>query len=189
MDKMNDLKELLRHDVQMLHSVEEQIIEAMPAMIARAQSTTLKQALEDHLEVTRRQLERIDQVRNMLGANEESVTNYSGVFASLMGGTKCKGMEGLIDEGQKIMGENLSDEVMDAAITAGCQKIEHYEIAAYGTARTYAQQLGLIDVAQLLQQTLIEEHDTDDRLTALATSEVNMRAEVGATSGGSSANL
>jgi ferritin-like metal-binding protein YciE len=103
-------------------------------------------------------------------------------FATVMGGTKCKGMEGLIEAGQKIMAENLTDEVMDAAIIGGSQKIEHFEIAAYGTARTYAEQLGLIDVAQLLQQTLLEEHDADDRLTALATAEVNLKAEAGTNS-------
>lgn len=179
MDKMNDLKTLLRHDVQMLLSVEEQIIDALPAMIAKASNPQLKQALEQHLQITKQQCDRINQVRNMLGADEDSVKNYSGVLANLMGGTKCKGMEGIIDEGQKLMAENLSDEVMDAAIIAGCQKVEHYEIAAYGTVRTYAEQLNLIDVAQLLQQTLMEEHDADDRLTNIAVSTVNERAEAG----------
>ena len=179
MEKMNDLKALLRHDIQMLYSAEEQIIEAMPAMIARASNPSLKQALEQHLDITRRQKDRLDQVRQMLGVDKDDVTRYSGVLATVMGGTKCKGMEGLIDEGQKIMAENISDEVMDAAIIGGCQKIEHFEIAAYGTARTYAEQLGLIDVAQLLQQTLMEEHDADDRLTALAVADVTVRAEIG----------
>jgi ferritin-like metal-binding protein YciE len=182
MDRMNDLRELLRHDVQMLRSCEEQIIEALPAMISRASNPALKEALEQHLRVTERHRDRIDQVRDMIGASEESVTKYTGVLSRMMGGaTKCKGMEGLIDEGEKIMAENLSPEVMDAAIIGGCQKMEHYEIACYGTARTYAEQLGLIDAAQLLQQTLIEEHDADDRLTALATSEINLRAESGRT--------
>jgi ferritin-like metal-binding protein YciE len=190
MDRMNDLRELLRHDVQMLRSCEEQIIEALPAMIAKATSPSLKQALEQHLRVTEMQRDRIDQVRDMIGASEESVTNYTGVLSRLMGGgAKCKGMEGLIDDGQKIMAENLSPEVMDAAIIAGCQKIEHYEIASYGTVRTYAEQLGLIDAAQLLQQTLMEEHDADDRLTALATSEVNLKAETGATTNSSNQNV
>jgi ferritin-like metal-binding protein YciE len=179
MEKMNDLRALLNHDIQMLYSAEEQIIEAMPAMISRATNPALKQALEEHLRVTERQRERLDQIRQTLGVDEDSVKKYSGVLASIMGGAKCKGMEGLIDEGQKVMAENLSNEVMDAAIIAGNQKIEHYEIACYGTARTYAEQLGLIDVAQLLQQTLIEEHDADDRLTALAVADVNVKAEVG----------
>jgi ferritin-like metal-binding protein YciE len=179
MDKMNDLKTLLRHDVQMLLSMEEQIIDALPAMITRASNPALKDALQQHLNTTKQQRDRINKVRGMIGANEDSVKNYSGALASLMGGTKCKGIEGIIDEAQKIMKENLSDEVMDAAIIAGAQKVEHYEIAAYGTARTYAEQLGLIDVAQLLQQTLLEEHDADDRLTAIAVNKVNKKAEAG----------
>lgn len=180
MDKMNDLKSLLRHCVQELYSVEEQIIEAMPAMIAKAESSGLKQALQQHLQMTENHRERIDQVREMLGANEESVTNYSGILSNLFGaGSKCKGMEGLIDEGQKMMAENLSPEIMDAAIIGGSQKIEHYEIAAYGTARTFAQQLGLTQVAQLLQQTLDEEYRADEILTNLAVGSVNQNAETG----------
>lgn len=183
MDKMNDLKALLRHCVQELYSAEEQIIEAMPAMIAKADNSTLKQALEQHLRITENQRERIDQARQMLGANEESVTNYGGILSNLFGvGSKCKGMEGLIDEGQKIMAENLSSEVMDAAIIGGNQKIEHYEIAAYGTARTYAQQLGLTQVAQLLQQTLDEEYRADEILTNLAVGSVNQQANTGVSS-------
>lgn len=187
MEKMNDLKALLRHCVQELYSVEEQIIEAMPAMIAKAQNPSLKQALKQHLQVTENQRERIDQVRQMLGADEESVTNYTGILSNLFGGgSKCKGMEGLIDEGQKIMAENLNDEVMDAAIIGGSQKIEHYEIAAYGTARTYAQELGLTQVAQLLQQTLDEEYRADEMLTTLAVGGVNESAEAGAGISGTS---
>lgn len=124
MEKMNDLKALLRHCVQELYSVEEQIIEAMPAMIAKAENPSLKQALEQHLQITENQRERIDQVRQMLGADEESVTKYSGILSNLFGaGSKCKGMEGLIDEGQKILSENLSSEVMDAAIIGVIKKL------------------------------------------------------------------
>lgn len=180
MEKMNDLKALLRHCVQELYSVEEQIIEAMPAMIAKAENPSLKQALEQHLRVTENQRERIDQVRQMLGADEESVSKFTGILSNLFGaGTKCKGMEGLIDAGQKIMTENLSPEVMDAAIIGGSQKIEHFEIASYGTARTYAQQLGLTQVAQLLQQTLDEEYYADETLTSLAVGGLNQNAEAG----------
>jgi ferritin-like metal-binding protein YciE len=127
-------------------------------------------------------------VRQLLGANEDSVENYTGILSNLFGGgDKCKGMEGLIDEGQKVMAENLSPEVLDAAIIAGSQKIEHYEIACYGTARTYAQQLGLTQVAQLLQQTLDEESKADELLTQLAVSSVNLQAET--TSVGSSSTF
>jgi ferritin-like metal-binding protein YciE len=180
MEKMNDLKALLKHDVQMLRSAEEQIVSAMPAMTARATSPALKQALEQHLRITENHVRRIDQVREMLGADEDSVTKYSGILASVMGGTKCKGMDGLIDEGEKLMAENLDNEVMDAAIIGACQKIEHFEIASYGTARAYAEQLGRNDVAQLLQQTLEEEYQADEILTNLAVNTINMQAEVGA---------
>lgn len=187
MEKMTDLNALLRHCVQELYSAEEQIIEAMPAMIAKAENPSLKQALEQHLRVTENQRERIDQVRQMMGADEESVTKYSGILSNFFGaGSKCKGMEGLIDEGQKIMSANLSSEVMDAAIIGGSQKIEHYEIAAYGTARTYAQELGLSQVAQLLQQTLDEEYRADEILTTLAVSGINENAEAGAGLSGTS---
>ena len=183
MEQMNDLRELLNHDVQLLHSAEEQIIAAMPAMIAKAHNPAVKQALEQHLRVTERQRERIDQVRQMLGADQDSVEKHSGLLAKLMGGgTKCKGMAGIIEEGQKVMAEDLSPAVMDAAIVAGSQKVEHYEIACYGTARTYAQQLGLTQVADLLQQTLDEEYQADQILTGLAVSGINQKAEAGASS-------
>ena len=178
MDNLNHLKDLLRFDVRHLYSAEEQIIEALPAMISKANNPTLKEALEQHLRVTEQQLDRLKQVQQMLG--EDSGSNEGGIFAGLFGtGMKSKGVDGLIDEGQKVMAVDMAPDVMDAAIIGCAQKIEHYEIAGYGTARTYAQQLGLTDVAQLLQQTLIEEHDTDDQLTSLAVGEVNRRAEAG----------
>ncbi len=96
-----------------------------------------------------------------------------------MGGVKCKGIVGLIEEGEKVMAENLEDEVMDAAIIGCSQKIEHFEIASYGTVRTYAEQLGLQDVAQLLQLTLDGEYRADELLTNLAVTSVNLQAEVG----------
>ena len=180
MEKMNDLKALLKHDIQMLHSAEEQLVTALPAMVTRATNPALKQALQQHLDITKTHVIRIEQVREMLGADAESVTKYSGILAQVMGGTKCKGMAGLIEEGQKIMAENLEDEVMDAAIIGGSQKIEHFEIASYGTVRTYAEQLGLTQVATLLQQTLDEEYMADQILTSLAVSSVNLQAELSA---------
>jgi ferritin-like metal-binding protein YciE len=180
MEQMNDLRELLKHDVQLLLSAEEQIIAAMPAMIAAAHNPQLKQALEEHLSITEMQRERLNQVREMLGANEDSVDDHAGLLSRLMGkSTKCQAMEGVITEGQKIIAEDMSPEVRDAAIIGGNQKIEHLEIASYGTARTFAEQLGLSEVAQLLQQTLDEEYRADEMLTTLAVSGVNQRAEVG----------
>ena len=181
MDNMNDLKDLLRFDVQQLNSIEEQIIEALPAMIAKANDPRLKQALETHLQVTRVQRDRLDQVQQHLGGGSNSSSMDMGIFSGLFdAGSKSKGMAGLIDDGQKILALDMDPAVKDAAIIGCAQKIEHVEIAAYGTARTFAEQLGLTDVAQLLQQTLLEEHDSDDLLTSLAVGDINQRAETGA---------
>jgi ferritin-like metal-binding protein YciE len=182
MEHMNHLRDLLLFDIQHLYSAEEQIIEAMPLMISKANNPALKQALEQHLRITEQQRDRLDRVMQIMGGGNDN-NNGGGIFSGLFGsGTKSKGIEGLIDEGQKAMAVDMHPNVMDAAIIGCSQKIEHYEICGYGTARTYAEQLGLIDVAQLLQQTLMEEHDADDQLTSLAISDVNQRAEMGATS-------
>jgi ferritin-like metal-binding protein YciE len=152
----------------------------MPAMIAAATNPSLKQALEEHLRVTQAQQERLERVSSMIGSNEDSVENYTGILSNLFGSaTTCKAMEGIIDENQKVMAEDLSSEVRDAAIIAGNQKVEHLEIASYGTARTYAQELGLTEVAQLLQQTLDEEYYADEMLTKLAVGGINQKAEAG----------
>jgi ferritin-like metal-binding protein YciE len=177
MEKMKDLRALLKHDVQMLLSTEEQLVKALPAMVAKATNPGLKQALQQHLSITETHVQRIEQIREMMGVDADDVTKYSGILATVMGGTKCKGMEGLIEEGEKLMAENLEDEVMDAAIIGASQKIEHFEIACYGTARTFAEQLGLTSVAQLLQQTLNEEYTADQILTSLAVSSVNLQAQ------------
>jgi ferritin-like metal-binding protein YciE len=182
MDNMNHLRDLLVFDVQHLYSAEEQIIDALPAMISKASNPELKQSLQEHLRVTEKQKQRLDQVQQLLGSKDK---NYdSGIFAGLFdAGTKSRGIDGLITEGEKVMGIDMAPPVMDAAIIGLCQKIEHYEICGYGTARTYAEQLGLMDVAQLLQQTLMEEHDADDRLTALAVSSINRKAEMSSSPG------
>jgi ferritin-like metal-binding protein YciE len=181
MEQMTDLKSLLMHDTQLLLSVEEQIIDALPLMMEKAQSDDLKRALNEHLQVTRGHRDRINNIRPHLGISEENVSSYTGVLANLMGNADtCKGMQGLIAEGQKVMAENLAPEVMDAAIIGCCQKIEHFEIAAYGTARTYAEQLGLLEVATLLETTLQEEYAADQTLTTLAVGKINVRAAAGA---------
>lgn len=178
MDNMNHLRDLLRYDVRHLVSAEEQIIEAMPAMIAKATNPALKQALEQHLRITETQRTRLTQVQRHLGGDNDD--NDEGIFSGLFGsGAKNKGMDGLIEEGQKVMAVDMDAAVMDAAIIGCAQKIEHYEIACYGTARTYARQLGFTEVTQLLEQTLEEERMADEMLTNLAVSDVNLRAESG----------
>jgi ferritin-like metal-binding protein YciE len=187
MDAMNDLKALLKHEVQDLVSAEDQIIEAMPAMIEKAKNPQLKKALEEHLRVTEKQRQRLDQVLgsfNGEGKEEENGGEKKGFLSGLFGGgtQKCRGMEGLITEGEKVMGEDMSPEVMDAAIIACAQKIEHYEICGYGTARAYARELKMAEAERLLDETLNEEYDADDKLTALALGSVNEEAEEGSPS-------
>lgn len=180
MDNMNDLRDLLLHDLQDLYSAEEQIIAAMPAMIDKANDTRLKRALEEHLRVTERQRDRLRQIQQTLGTSAGS-GDSNNIIANLFGtGKTCEGMKGIIQENKKTLKEDMSPSVRDAAIIAGAQKVEHYEICGYGTARTYAQQLGLTEVARLLQETLDEEHQADEILTSMAVADVNQRAEVGA---------
>ena len=180
MEKMKDLKDLLKHEVMDLYSAEEQIIEALPKMMEKATDPALKKALREHLNVTEKQKTRLDKVKSLLRekgepAEDENKGFLSGLFGG--GGHKCKGTQGLIEEGEKIMGEDMNPEVMDAAIIASAQKIEHYEICGYGTAKAFAKELGLTEVAGLLDQTLNEEYDADDLLTAMAVGRLNEEAE------------
>jgi ferritin-like metal-binding protein YciE len=172
MDKLNQLKDLLKHQIQDLHSAEEQIIEALPAMIEKAKDRQLKKALQDHLEVTQLQKERLDEL--MLHLDQEPVKKA--FLPGLFGSKKCKGMEGLIKEGEKTMSEEMDPDVMDAAIIGSAQKIEHYEICGYGTARAYAEELGLPEIAKQLKSTLDEEYEADDLLTELAVGRLNKEA-------------
>jgi ferritin-like metal-binding protein YciE len=176
MAQMVNLQDLLQHEVDDLLSAEEQIIDALPKMIEKASQPQLKKALNDHLQVTKSQKERIQKVKSMLESKSGEPKSEPGMLEKLFGGTKCKGTEGLIKEAEKLMGENMEDKVRDAAIIAAAQKIEHYEISGYGTARAYAMQLGLEDVETLLSETLSEEYDADDNLTALALFDVNLQA-------------
>ncbi len=160
-EEKTPLEELLEDELKDLYSAENQIIKALPRMIKACESPELKRAFERHLEETRRQVDRLDQIGEELEIK--------------MTGKKCKGMEGLIAEGKEHLQE-LDPENMDAGLIGDAQKIEHYEIAAYGTARTHADLLGLRRVAKLLQQTLDEEGATDKKLTALAESVANVEA-------------
>jgi ferritin-like metal-binding protein YciE len=160
-EEKTPLAELLEDELKDLYSAENQIIKALPRMIKACESPELKRAFERHLEETRRQVDRLDQIGEELEIK--------------MTGKKCKGMEGLIAEGKEHM-EELDEENIDAGLIGDAQKIEHYEIAAYGTARTHAELLGLRRVAKMLQQTLDEEGATDKKLTALAESVANVEA-------------
>ena len=182
METMINLNDLLKHEILDLYSVEEQIIEAMPAMIEKAKNPELKKALREHLKVTEEQKSRLDKVKQTFGEDGEEESGekkgfFSRLFGSGSGGEKCKGMEGIINEGEKIMGADITDEALDAAIIASAQKIEHYEICGYGTARAYARELRLQDVEMLLTATLNEEYEADDKLTELAVGKLNVEAE------------
>jgi ferritin-like metal-binding protein YciE len=160
--EIDSLKKLYVDELKDLYSAEKQILQALPKMAKKASNTKLRQAFEEHLEVTRMQVERLDRIFELLGKSPR--------------GKKCKGMEGLLEEGKEMMQEDMDDDVMDAALIAAAQRVEHYEIAGYGTVRTYAQLLGEKEHVKLLQQTLDEEGNTDKKLTLLAESEINVEA-------------
>lgn len=181
MESMNQLKDLLKHELNDLYSAEEQIIEALPQMIEKAKDKQLKKTLKDHLKVTEAQRKRLDQVIKKLdegsGEGNENGRKSKGFLSGLFSGKQvCKGVEGLIKEGQKVMSEDMEPDVMDAAIIASTQKIEHYEIAAYGTVRAWAEQIGLKDVEKLLKATLEEEYEADTLLNELALGRLNIEA-------------
>lgn len=179
MEKLQSLKDLVKHDIDDVYSAEEQMLEAIPAMIEKAQNPALKKILEDHRSVTEEHKNRLNRVKQILSEGSEQTESSGGNFLSNLfgGGQKCKAMQGIIEEGQKVMSEDMNEEVMDAAIIACAQKVEHYEITSYGTLRAYTEELGLQEVTKLLEQSLKEEYDADDKLTELATGKVNLRAE------------
>ena len=153
--EFNSLRDLYIEQLKDLYDAENQIIKALPELIDAATSTGLKQALSSHLEVTKTQANRIEQIFGAMGEEVKS--------------EKCKGMKGVIDEGSDLVDDIDENEMLrDAAIIASAQRVEHYEMAGYGTARTYAQLLGENQAAQLLEQTLNEEKQADQELTELA---------------------
>ena len=162
---MDTLDELLEEELKDIYSAEKQLLKAMPRMAKKASSPELKTALEEHLRVTEGQVQRLEQVFEALGKPAKAKT--------------CKAMQGLLEEAKEIMGEDASPSVLDAGIIAAAQKVEHYEIASYGTVRTWARLCGQEEAAGLLQQTLDEEGEADQRLTQLAENLVNPQAEAG----------
>jgi len=162
--EIDSLQKLYVDELKDIYSAEKQIIQALPRMAKKASNPQLRAGFEKHLEETKGQVERLDRIFERLERSPR--------------GKKCKGMEGLLEEGKEMMQEDMEPEVMDAALIAAAQKVEHYEIASYGTVRTYAQILGEKEDARLLQQTLDEEGATDKKLTQLAESSVNVEAAV-----------
>ncbi len=162
--EINSLRELYIDHLRDLYDAENQLIKALPKMAKEASSDELRQGIEEHLEQTRGHAERLEQIFEQLGEKPK--------------GKKCKGMQGVIEEGKETLEEDMEEDTKDAAIIAAAQRVEHYEIAGYGTARTYANLLGENEAAELLEETLNEEKDTDQKLTQLA-EEINVEAAEG----------
>lgn len=161
--KLETLHQLFVDELQDLYSVESQLIEALPKMAEKAQSPELKRAFETHLQQTQRHQERLDQIFDQLkGVDRDDKT--------------CKGMKGIIDENESLIKNAKDADVRDAGMIAGAQRVEHYEISAYGTTRTYANLLGRADFARILQETLDEEKETDRLLSGIA-ERINIEAK------------
>ncbi|TMQ32316.1 MAG: ferritin-like domain-containing protein, partial [Planctomycetota bacterium] len=162
MKKATTLQDLYIAELKDLYSAENQILKALPKMIKAASTPELQQGFEEHLEQTRGHVQRLEEIFEKLDQNPK--------------GKKCKGLEGIVEEAKETMDEIEDPAVLDAALIAGAQKVEHYEMASYGCVRTWARQLGDEEAANLLQQTLDEEAETDKKLTQLAESMVNLEA-------------
>ncbi|HEX6466493.1 MAG TPA: ferritin-like domain-containing protein [Terriglobales bacterium] len=160
--KLESLHELFIEELQDLYSAENMILKALPKMAEEATSPQLKSAFEEHLQQTEGHVERLEQIFDELDVDADEKT--------------CKAMKGIIAENEELLKEDAEPEVLDAGMIAGAQRVEHYEIAGYGTVRTYAELLGHRDWAQLLQQTLDEEKATDQKLNGLA-GHINIEAK------------
>jgi ferritin-like metal-binding protein YciE len=163
MPKLSSLDDLLVHEMQDIYNAESQILKALPKMVKAASNPDLKRAFEEHRVQTESQVDRLEQAFKLLGVPAK--------------GRKCEGMAGLLEEGKKVMEQEAEVAVLDAALIAAAQKVEHYEIASYGCICTYAEMLGYDQVHELLGQTLDEEETTDQKLTALAETVINLEAE------------
>ncbi|MCW3082608.1 DUF892 family protein [Segetibacter sp.] len=171
MNGLHDLLDLLLHHLTGLYAAEQQIKKAFPTIIEKVNHSSLKNALKHHDSLSGQQLKRLLDIPALI---KSKLPNASvSEIGSRVEVSSCKGITGLIDEANELLQKSLSTEVIDAAIIASVQKIEHYEICAYGTAVAYANQLNLHVVAALLNETLQEEYDADDLLTALATAAIN----------------
>ena len=166
--KESALKELYLKELRDIYDAEKQIAKALPKMAKTVSSSELRRALERHLDQTKNHVSRLEQIFEALDESPK--------------GESCDGMEGLIEEGSDIMDEDMDAEAKDAGLISAAQRVEHYEIAAYGTVRTYANILGDKKAASLLQETLDEEKETDQKLTGLAEG-INVKAAAARASG------
>jgi ferritin-like metal-binding protein YciE len=161
--KLNSLENLYREQLRDLYSAEKQLTVALPKMAEGASDSSLRKAFEQHLKQTEQHMQRLEQIFQEIDLKPSR--------------KKCKGMEGLIKEGEEILQEDGESAVKDAGLIAAAQRVEHYEIAGYGTVRTYAEQLGHGKAASLLQRTLEEESKANEKLTQLAEGGINQRAK------------
>lgn len=160
--KLNTLADLLLHELKDLYSAENQLVKALPKMAKAATNEELQAGFEEHLEQTKGHVERLDKIAAIL---DKKLTGH-----------KCKAMEGLVEEGSELISEDAEDHVRDAGLIGAAQRVEHYEMAGYGTAISLARLLGHDDIADILEETLQEEKDTDAKLTELAESAINAEA-------------
>jgi len=173
--KVDSLNTLLEQELRDIYDAEKRLVKAIPKMAKAASSEELKNALEEHLEVTKGQVQRLEQVFELFGMPAKAKT--------------CAGMKGLLEEGEEVMDMDGSPELLDAAIIGAAQRVEHYEMAAYGTVRTMAEKMGNDQAAQLLQETLDEEKEADETLTRVAEQVMaNMNMEEGMSSGSGSSS-
>ena len=161
--ELETLQDLYVEELRDLYSAENQILKALPRMIKAASNKQLQKAFTQHQKITEKQVQRLERIFKDLGLSPK--------------GKKCHGMEGLLKEGSELMKEKPDADVLDAGLIAAAQHVEHYEMAGYGTVRTYARQLGQDRHADLLQQTLDEEGEADKLLTEIAEGSVNIAAE------------
>lgn len=162
--KIDSLEMLMTEELKDIYDAEKQITRALPKMVKAVESDALKTALKDHLEVTKGQIDRLERIFEMMGQPVK--------------GRHCPGMKGILDEGDEVAKRQSSDSLGDEGIIGAAQKVEHYQIAAYGTARNFAEKLGRHDVADLLAQTLDEEKQADQKLTEVA-EQLLSRTEIG----------
>jgi len=160
--KLDSLKKLYIEELRDLYNAENQILKALPKMAKAASSEELKAAFTEHLEQTKGQVARLETIFEKIGKSPKGKT--------------CKAMEGLVEESEELLKEDAEPEVLDAGLIASAQRVEHYEIAGYGTVRTYARLLNEAEAARLLQETLDEEGETDKKLSQLAEGLINLEA-------------
>ena len=165
MPKLNTLHDVYIDELRDLYNMETQLTKAMPRIAKAVSHSELKSALDNHLQETETHVDRLEQVFEMAGQKVR--------------GKKCTAMEGILEEAQNLISGDINDNALDAALIGAAQKIEHYEIAGYGTVRTWARQLGFDDQADLLEETLSEEKAANEKLTSLATELVNEEAAHG----------